>query len=359
MAVEGDRPKTRFTTIEAARGIAAILVVFHHAGNMVAQPRFVGVDPFGGHLKNFNVGVDFFFVLSGFIITWVHWNDLGHKERVGGYARKRFLRVFPPYWGVLFPLIVLYLAVPTAGVPSKHDPVNIALSIVLLPSTMEPVLGVGWTLVCEIIFYALFALLIAGGRKLLPLLALWAVIIVVANLLTSLPFPLNYLVSPFDLEFIAGVGVAVLLRRGSVPAPRMLLGAGLLIFLLPMLFALDVQNVALRARLVFGTGAALFVLGAVELERRRSFKLPRVLVFFGASSYVIYLIHPVVLSFGIQVIWHVGGRILPIDVLAVVLAILGVAAGVVYHLTAEPVFTALAARIIDWKRDHPTNASPR
>jgi exopolysaccharide production protein ExoZ len=156
---------TKFGLLELGRGVAAALVVFHHAGDVLVEPRFFGVEGFGGHLRNFNVGVDFFFVLSGFIIAWVHWRDIGDPDRLGRYVVRRFARIYPPYWCILFPLIVLYQIFPGTGAPSQHDIATALLSIPLLPDINPPVLGVAWTLVHEVFFYALYGVVIAFGRR--------------------------------------------------------------------------------------------------------------------------------------------------------------------------------------------------
>ncbi len=137
---------TKFGLLELGRGVAAALVVFHQAGDVLTEPRFFGVEGFGGHLCNFNVGVDFFFVLSGFIIAWVHWRDIGDPDRLGRYVVRRFARIYPPYWCILFPLIVLYQMFPGTGAPSRHDIATALLSIPLLPDINPPVLGVGGAL---------------------------------------------------------------------------------------------------------------------------------------------------------------------------------------------------------------------
>jgi len=276
--------RSRFASIEIARGVAALLVVFHHAGRIVMEPRFYGSGLPMQYLLNLNVGVDFFFVLSGFIITWVHWDDIGTKGKLGGYARKRFLRIYPPYWGVLVPLTLLYLAVPGSGDWSKRDPLNILLSIFLLPNTVQPVLGVAWTLTHEMFFYVLFALAIARGVNVLRGMAVWAASIVVAGfLLPSLPFPLSFFFSPFNLEFILGVGTAAYLKRHHMPAPRTTtilatIAFGLVLFLVP-----TAQDNALVGRLIFGGLSALFVLGAVETERTRPFNPGRIALLMGGA----------------------------------------------------------------------------
>src|SRR5258708_884314 len=136
----------RFLTLEIARGIAASMVALSHAASLVAEPRYLGSTPFGDRLANMNVGVDFFFVLSGFIITFVHWDDVGRSGRLARYASRRFTRVFPPYWVILTVIVVIYQAVPSFGEPRQHDWLYVLTSYVLLPMPEQPVLGVAWTL---------------------------------------------------------------------------------------------------------------------------------------------------------------------------------------------------------------------
>lgn len=344
------REKSKFGTIEIGRGIASALVIFHHAGNIMAQPRFYGGEPFGGHFRNFNVGVDFFFVLSGFIITWIHWDDLGRKEQLGSYARKRFLRIYPPYWGMLFPLILLYLVFPNAGVPSQRDPVNIVLSIFLLPYTAQPVLGVAWTLTHEIFFYAIFALMIFLGRRSIIILPIWALAIIAAHFAEPLSYPLSFFLNPFNLEFIMGVGAAALLKKRQIPMPMLLATIGTVAFFALTLFAIHIQDNALIGRLAFGIASTLFVLGAVQLEKKYTLKLPQILLFFGASSYAVYLVHPVALSFGVQIVSRLVSKAIPLDIIAMILFAIGLTAGCLYHLAVEPKLVGVARKTLSVQR---------
>lgn len=336
----------KFGALEACRAFAASVVVLHHAGNMLAQPRFYGEQPFSGHLQNFNVGVDFFFVLSGFIIAWVHWSDIGDPSRLGRYAVKRFLRIYPPYWGVLIPLILLYLTVPAAGIPSQHDPLNMALSLLLLPAASQPVLGVAWTLVHEVFFYGLFAVVIIVGRAGLAIFPLWALAIVAVDLRGGSSFPLAFFASPFNLEFIMGVLAAVLLRSYRMPFPWVLSAAGTGSFLALMLFAPHIQDDPLIGRLAFGASAFLAVLGWVEVERRQAFRLPRALALFGAASYSIYLVHPLALSFTMHLTKTTMGKALPSVAVTLMLACAGIGAGIAFHRFVEPALIRMARQCL-------------
>ena len=359
--------RDKFGSIEVGRGIAALLVVFHHTGSIMSEPRFFNAEPFARHFRNFNVGVDFFFVLSGFIITWIHWDDIGLKNRIGSFAAKRFVRIYPPYWLILLPLIILYLLFTRAGQPSQHDPINIVLSILLLPYTAEPVLGVAWTLTYEIFFYVLFAVIIIwAGRKALWVLPAWALATLGANILEALrvipplTYPASFFLSPFNLEFIMGVAAAMVLRHARIPAPWLVAGLGVATFLTLMWFFVDIQEIPLVGRLAFGTASTLFVLGAVEIERVKPLKLPKFLLLFGASSYAIYLAHSVELSFSINLSSRLGiSTYLSLNTIAIGLAVLATAFGIAYHYVVERRVVRFAGRMMGLRqRDRAAASGP-
>ncbi|MBB3444207.1 acyltransferase [Rhizobium sp. BK379] len=349
--------RDKFGSIEVGRGVAALLVVLHHTGSIMSEPRFFGAEPFNSHFNNFNVGVDFFFVLSGFIITWIHWDDIGRKEQIRTFAAKRFVRIYPPYWFILAPLVILYLIFTGAGQPSQRDPINIILSILLLPNPVQPVLGVAWTLTHEIFFYALFAVIIWCGRRALWILPAWALAIVAANLLVTfqaiepLPFPLSFVFSPFNIEFIMGVGVAMILRHAKIPAPYAFASLGVLSFFILTWFFVTIQDDPLIGRLAFGTASILFVLGAVEIERQRPLNVPGFLLAFGASSYAVYLVHPVVLSFSINLSSRLGmSTYFSLNIIALVMAFIAAAFGISYHYLVERRLIRVARRIVEPRR---------
>ncbi|MDB5702001.1 MAG: acyltransferase 3 family protein [Sphingomonadales bacterium] len=328
-------PAQKFEMLQLGRGVAAMMVVMYHASRIVAEPRFWSHPPFANLFENFNVGVDFFFVLSGFIISWAHWKDLGQPARADNYIRKRFLRIYPPYWGILFPLILFY-AVSGGGDASQRDPLNMVLSIFLTPNPDHPVLGVAWTLTYEIFFYALFTVFIVYGRAWMLILPPWALAIVVAHVFhPSMVFPASFFLSPFNLDFIGGVWIAALLRRGHVPYPKLLAAIGAAGFF-AFLGVSGIQDDELVGRLAFGSMAMLFVIGTVERERRRpSTALPRHLAVFGASSYALYLIHPLILIATCQVLSRILGRSIPGEWAILIMAIAAALGGIAYHLIVE------------------------
>ncbi|HLH13135.1 MAG TPA: acyltransferase [Methylovirgula sp.] len=332
--------------LELGRGLASALVVFHHSGDILAEKRFYGIDAFGGHLHNFNVGVDFFFVLSGFIIAWVHWGDIGKRDRLGRYAVRRFSRIYPPYWCILVPLIILYQIFPAAGAPSQHDLATAFFSIPLLPYVNPPVLGVAWTLVHEVFFYTLFGFIIAIGFPAIWMLAAWGLAILVCSFFGELGYPANFIFDPFNLEFLFGVGAAVFLQRYRVPLPSAFLGIGTGIFLLALLFGTHIQDVPIAGRAVFGLSSLAIVVGAVELELRHTIRLPPVLALLGAGSYAVYLVHPEALSALCSILARFGHRAIPLNAAIIITSLLAIGIGLTYHVFVESPVTKRTRRAL-------------
>src|SRR5215467_10685301 len=106
---------TKLSGIEISRGLAASAVVLYHAARHLNQaygmPTLTSVFQFG------HAGVDLFFVISGFIIVYVHYNDIGTPDRLGHYVSRRITRVMPTYW-VALAVTTLIAVAGSRGVPS-------------------------------------------------------------------------------------------------------------------------------------------------------------------------------------------------------------------------------------------------
>jgi len=275
----------RLSGIEALRGIAATAVVFSHAARHV--DKAFGAPGLITAFQAGHAGVDLFFVLSGFIILFVHRRDIGQPGRLQHYLGRRFNRVMPLYWLVL----ALTIGMSVAG---RHDAPSLLWllwSAALLPSLSEPLLGIAWTLQFEVVFYAAFAVLIVSRGTGLALLAVWFAWIVAAALgLDSTGVP-GSLCGFYGLEFFMGMGVAQLLSRGHIPLPRLLAGAGLALFATMMVLesAGILNGFGIVARFAYGLPAALLVLGVAAAEQSGHLQVPNWLRTLGGASYSIYL----------------------------------------------------------------------
>lgn len=330
-------PHNRFQTLEVGRGIAAAMVAMSHAGGLIGEPRWFGVVPFGGWLNNLNVGVDFFFVLSGFIISFVHWNDIGRSERLGGYVSRRFTRVFPSYWIILTLIVPVYLAVPAFGSARQHDWLNVITSYLLFPMPEQPVLGVAWTLTFEVFFYLMFGLLIWFGRAALSIFALWTAGVAICQVTGTDDYPFSFFGNLYCLQFLLGMAIAAQVKVGSVRYPSLLLTIGLVGFFGGIFLAGDIQSVAggAWARLLFGGTAGLIILSVVNLEPTNRLRVPAWLIPLGSASYAVYLTHVVAESAIIRLSFRTGWAIVGPHAMFFGLAAAGIACGILYHYLVE------------------------
>ena len=141
-----------FNSLQVGRAVAALLVVLHHA--TLDSSYFYGV-AFSNFWGFGNIGVDFFFVLSGFIIYWAHKEDKPGFVTGGAYLYKRFVRIWPPFILVSIVILLAYNLFPSLS-QSDRD-ISILSSLILVPQEgASPALSVSWTLMHEMLFYFLF-----------------------------------------------------------------------------------------------------------------------------------------------------------------------------------------------------------
>ncbi|MFO1063214.1 MAG: acyltransferase [Pirellulales bacterium] len=315
MAETGSDSRTsgRLHSLDYGRGIASLLVVIFHAYYLTAKPKYFDAAPLPFHVDWGARGVDFFFVLSGFIIAYAHWNDLGRSNKLSGYLNKRWRRVYPIMWCVAIPFIAMSVAIRSEYVPKTVLGLAelSATSLLLLPSPNLPVPVVLWTLKHEILFYAIFAGMIVRPRWMSGFLMLWvAACFLHSGLTYPAGFLADFLFSPYNIEFALGVLCAAVARKRRIPFPTLLMIAGAIVLFAAAWFYEPVEfNVpwltnatSLSQALQFGIGSALLILGVVQrdFEGRNPRFPPAALL--GAASYSIYLVHFPVMSLVLKVL---------------------------------------------------------
>lgn len=278
------------------------MVFLFHVGIILAKPKYFGAEGLAQAFSFGRAGVEFFFVLSGFIIFHAHAGDLGKPARWDHYMVRRILRIYPLYWLVfLVTLAISLLALPMSNLASA--PAGALLSsLLLLPmdpvmvqSRGAPVVPVAWTLHYELMFYAAFGVAILVRRAGLMLIALF-----IAGWSYSLasgarPFPLNFFLADYFWLFIAGCGVAWLVQRVrvSLPGARILTLAGGAFFFAVASGLGPGQYIDQTSMvLLLGAASAVLLFGAVQWELgSNEFRVPRLALQLGAASYALYLLH--------------------------------------------------------------------
>jgi exopolysaccharide production protein ExoZ len=274
----------KINTLEAGRGVAATAVVLHHAG--ASANAFAGQGPqlltslFGfGYL-----GVDFFFVLSGFII---YYSTYGRASDPRRFATGRLARIFLPYLPIGIVLAIAYTVLPELSAVDREW--SWWASFTLMPSWQPPALSVAWTLQHELVFYMLFAVFLALNR-IGAGMTLWALAICLVALTgIDVPRPAQFIFSLINLEFVMGVLAAhALISRTRIPYLPFLAITPIAAF-----FALGIPR---EYSVLFGLGIAGLILWMARAEMAGRFTVHWAFVFLGAASYSIYLIHNPLLS---------------------------------------------------------------
>ncbi len=334
--------KQSLVVLQAFRGLAAVLVVvFHVSHSIFGQAKYWLARPFGDVFEFGHAGVEFFFVLSGFIIYFVHRRDIGQPGRLRHFAWKRIRRIYPTYWVVLLLVTPVFYVFAATGTGVERLP-SVWVDSLLLVHVLRgggEVLSVSWTLFHEVLFYGVFALSIASRRLgAVAFLAWMAACAGVYGWGGDLPEAVLFYLSPLHLLFAMGMGAAWMVGRGRVAAPGLLavLGAGIFAAVaVAKVWAAPVSDDTLS--LGYGLGSAILLVGAVELERRGRLVVPGFLAFLGDASYSVYLVHVVALSIAAKLLRRLAdsGVALPPALVFVALAAGGVAAGLAFHVVVE------------------------
>jgi len=286
----------RFEALDSWRGIAACLVAFHHLARSV-DSHLNGP----GLIPNSYLFVDFFFVLSGFVIAANYEKRLAEGFSVWRFALLRFGRLYPLHLSMLLALILLRLAHAASGLgaPSPFQPPlwsadTVVASLLLVHSLhlfdFNPWNGPSWSISTEFYTYLLFAAAVALSRRrivllLLPVavasaLALWAL---VGSIGTTFDWGLIRCIFGFSVGAITWhVHRVGWLRSGSV------LELTSVVLIVAFVCHAGNSSLSLAAPAVFALAVLVFAAEAGAVSRL--LRAPAWL-WLGERSYSIYMVH--------------------------------------------------------------------
>ncbi|HEX3755707.1 MAG TPA: acyltransferase [Rhizomicrobium sp.] len=358
-----------FVSLEVGRFFAAFFVAAFHASSATAI--FVGAFPFRDFFRAGHAGVEYFFLLSGFLIYSIHRRDFGKTGAFRTFALKRAIRILPIYWIVTSVYFALAIVAPHIGHARSLDIGVILRNFTLTGSDQDLYLGVSWTLEREMVFYGLFALGLLFPWLRLKAFWLWQAAIVIAAIVhpewSSGPRG-SLLFGLYNLGFGGGALIAFCLERrppGAAVA-KVLLGFGAVFFLALFLTEWRIGAGAPDKIVVLGDhtsplfylcACALIIAGAVRLEKLWGFSGNRLLRLLGDSSYVLYLVHEACISTVVRLLrWPMPFK--P-EIIFVVSLIVAVSAAAAIHLTVEkPILTGLRSVLLSRSRQAPAAIRP-
>lgn len=340
------RPQSKhgkFQGIQALRFIAALLVVVTHS-TFYAHERLSSSIPVW---NDGVVGVRIFFVISGFVMVSSTASLAGARDGWKYFSMRRVLRIVPMYWMATTVKLLTLLILPAAILHSALDPGKVVLSYLFLPSrnadgAVEPLLGVGWTLIFEMFFYAVFALALLFRANILYFTGAVLIVMSVGSLFRGAGWPAwAVYFDPIVLYFLVGMLVAKLtlnrkVRRWALPVLAML-AVGILVMVIH-------HDASLNNRVFELLVVSATVLLVAWLEPHIGRYIPRFVVHLGAASYTLYLFHPLIAPLVPEALVRLG---VPNGLASVLLSIVValVATTVIYRLVELPVTSWLQSRL--------------
>lgn len=267
-------------SIQYLRAFAALAVVASHTGWMRSD---IG-----------QVGVDLFFVISGFIMMHVSQREASPLI----FLRARTLRILPLYW-----LITLLM-----GWIRGDSVAHMGMSLAFWPhvgpeSLISPVIIAGWTLCYEVFFYLIFAmiLMLPVNRRLLTLTTVFMALCLAGLILRPAHAAIASFTSPLLLEFVIGTWLWRVWQHGWLA--RGYAGIALLTLGSFMLAAQVMTPAPVVWRfLLWAVPASLVVAGGLGIEAAGQLPAMPWLQTLGDSSYSLYLSHAATLSLVYSVI---------------------------------------------------------
>lgn len=360
----GGFEKRMLRNIQALRAIAALLVVVVHLEVLGAS---LGLDR--AFFNLFAVGVDLFFVISGFIM--VHTTSR-RTISPGAFVLNRIVRIAPLYWVLTLAVFALALVVPSMLGTTQADWGALLRSLAFIPyeradGSMRPVLFVGWSFNLEMAFYLVFAVALVmadiGKRVALGVAVLAASVVLHFVAGDSLPATLRFLTQPILLEFAVGMVIGWLYPY--LPTSRLAGRAAAVIGVLALVALVAAAQWPLPDGLpVSLPPACVVVLAALVAERSGLGITWRPIQSLGDASYALYLTHPFVTQAWTLAV-HKGGLLSPLTAPALMMAatVSAAAAGIVVHRQLERPLGHLAqkgvARLLAWRTSIPSPRQPR
>ena len=342
-----DRKIAVLPTLTSLRWFAALVVFGYH---LSTSTGWLPARAFGFG----QAGVAFFFVLSGFVLTWSHRPSTSIKQ----FYRRRFARVYPSHFAMFVVAFVISVVWGSVGI---HGGVTEALSNITLtqawlvsPHLIYSYNSPSWTLSVEAFFYLLFPFIFTAFTRLTPKartrVAIIAIIVgfsatlvlALVGLGGSIAFPNPVLRLP---QFVLGIALAMYVREHtpkwkSLRLPTIVLAISLPIALVTPLFPL--QDYVLIPAI-----AMLLLVGSTrDIQGIRSWLSRPFWVYMGELSFCFYLVHEIVIILFVEsvwadVTWSLSSGVIPA---VVTFAVSVGAAMALHHGIEKPLQRALSGR---------------
>ncbi len=293
--------------LQGLRGLAVLGVVFTHSRYLVNGTPAIGLA--NTIFLPGAMGVDLFFLISGFIMVYTTQNASGPRD-AALFAVKRFARIWPAYAVVT----VAWIFLQRHGLWFFQDAERLSFlfrSLTLRPQVPEaaPFFGLvfplAWTLAFEMYFYVVFGISMLAGRLRWFVLASWMLLTLVIlpinhggptlNVQQYLQFTSRYMqlvTNPIIYEFVAGVVIGLVYLNPRVRFPSISVAWQAVVCSVGFVLWWGWSGVGgFHGPAGWGWPLAVMMLALAVASKTVTLAMPRWLVWIGTVSYSMYLTH--------------------------------------------------------------------
>ncbi len=264
--------------IQVMRLAGAMLVVLFHA-NLIGDRGYFGVDIFS--------------VISGYIIMYSTEKVSSQKN----FLLKRMIRILPLYWLMTILNYGIISVLPQLSIMSEAKPEYLIKSMLFIPFVNgkgynTPILGLGWTLNYEVMFYLVFFCAVHISHKWRGFLAasmLWGMAI--AGMGVEFPnLLLNYYTDSFLLEFSWGIFAFYIIRALEIYGKNSKVKAGCFLAGLFCFIAMFFDSPESQVPRCFRLGIPAFFFFCTMMVAGNGIHFNKKAVALGGMTYSLYLI---------------------------------------------------------------------
>ncbi|MFG1212140.1 acyltransferase [Xanthobacter flavus] len=293
----------KLQSVQILRAFAALVVLVSHLQKEIR--RTIGPTI----LDNTNIeivgqaGVDVFFIISGFIMVYTTRSLMPSRASSLDFMTKRIFRIVPLYWLLTFFTLIVSVFGPQVKYHNDTELLYSIGSFLFIPFMREdghftPLLGVGWTLNFEMLFYVVFSivLLFRPTIRFMTMVAILGGMSLIGCFVDRSTEQLFFWTRPIILEFALGGLVAQLfLRKVIIPTPYAF--AMIVLGLVGLQLAGELPDpTAYEVRFWAWGIPSTFIFAGVVLAQKTPFdylpqRLSNLAVRAGDGSYSLYLVH--------------------------------------------------------------------
>jgi len=294
--MESDRRKLSY--VQISRAIAILFVLLGHV-NILFYTDFKYNWFHMGEWERTG-GVDFFFIVTGFMIYYLYHRQAGVPGKTSEFLLKRVIRIYPLYW--MFTLLAIAASLIFPSIDGAYSWELIIKSMLILPT--NPILASTWSLSHVMFFYILFTAFIFKPKIFKPIILFWIVATILIELRIIPYSEHSFFISFSSLEIIFGCLVAHLTLSYTFKYSTWMILIGMLGYL-----AVWINNIYslidIEDPVFFCLFSMLMMLGISEKDKKER-KVPKVLSFLGDASYSIYIAHGPFLQLFILIFMKLG-----------------------------------------------------